>query len=182
MHFPLLPEGALVDDVLIPMQILLSGHRVVFENEALAFDRLPDSLDQEFYRKVRTAAGKVQLLVLNPTLLNPLNGSATWRFLSHKLLPRVFMPYWLALLLLANLSLNGRFYQGVLALQGLVYAAGVCGLLLGSRAGRLLSPASTFLMFNAAAIVGVLRYLFGFDRNLWHGQPLEPAPRSGAVE
>lgn len=182
MLFPPLPKGALVDDVLIPMQILLSGHRVVFENEALAFDRLPDSLDREFYRKVRTAAGKVQLVALNPTLLNPLNGSATWRFLSHKLLPRVFMPYWLALLLLTNLSLNGKFYQGVLILQGLVYAAGVCGMVLGAHAGRLLSAASTFLMFNAAAIVGSLRYLCGFDHNLWRSQPLEPAPRSGAVE
>lgn len=177
-----LPEGILLDDVLTPIRILLEGYRVVFEEHALAFDRLPDSRSLEFGRKARVRAGNIQLLALIPALLNPLRGSVAWRFMSHKLLPRVLMPYWLLALLVSNLFLKGPLYKSILVAQGVVYAAGICGLLLGTRGGRLFRPAATFLMLNAASVVGSVRYICGSDRDLWSGQSLEQMPRSRIVE
>jgi cellulose synthase/poly-beta-1,6-N-acetylglucosamine synthase-like glycosyltransferase len=168
--FSPLPEGTLLDDVLTPMRILLCGYRVVFEDQACAFDRLSASLSQEFDRKVRTLAGNVQLLYLEPALLSPLGGAATWRFISHKFLPRVLMPYCLATLLLVSIPLDGLLYRGALAFQVMVYVAGLFGLFLGPHVGRLLGLPSAFLLLNAACVVGAVRYTCGLGRELWRGQ------------
>jgi len=168
--FSPLPEGTLLDDVLVPMRILLCGYRVVFEDQARAFDRLSASLSQEFDRKVRTLAGNVQLLYLEPALLNPLRGAATWRFISHKFLPRVLMPYCLATLFLVSIPLDGLLYRGALTFQVMVYVAGLFGLFLGPHVGRLLGLPSAFLLLNAACVVGAVRYTFGLGRELWRGQ------------
>ena len=65
-----LPEGTILDDVLLPMQVVRKGFRVVFDSRARAWDS-PDLGDgREFSRKVRTLSGNYQLLQLAPWLLS----------------------------------------------------------------------------------------------------------------
>ena len=68
--FEELPNEVLLDDVYIPLQILLKGYRVVFESGAKVFD-IESDLDTEWRRKARTLAGNFQLVQHLPSLLNP---------------------------------------------------------------------------------------------------------------
>src|SRR5439155_691970 len=40
-----LPEDTILDDVLVPMRVVLAGYRVVFSQDAYAFDRAPPDAD-----------------------------------------------------------------------------------------------------------------------------------------
>ena len=73
---PHLPEGLILDDVFIPMEVARTGARVIFEPRAIAWDNLPVRPRQEFRRKVRTLFGNYQLLRLAPWLLTAANPSA----------------------------------------------------------------------------------------------------------
>ena len=128
--FPVLPEGTVLDDVFVPMQVLRGGHRVVLEEGAVAWDRPSRSSSQERGRKLRTLAGNFQLVSLAPWLLVPGANPAWLRFVSHKLL-RLLSPWLLLLLAGASVALAGRhgFYllaaAGLAAFVALVVLAGV---------------------------------------------------------
>ncbi|MCZ7625403.1 MAG: glycosyltransferase [Candidatus Methylomirabilis sp.] len=166
-----LPEGALVDDLLTPMRILLNGYRVVFEAGACAFDSLSPSNSHEFRRKVRTLAGNIQILHVELALLNPLRREPIWRYWSHMLLPRVLMPYCLMLLLLSNVTLAGPIFSSVLVLQLVMYGIGSIGLCLASRGGLLFRAASTFVLLNAASVVAAVQYALRPSHEMWRRQP-----------
>ena len=74
-----IPPGTLLDDVYWPMHVVLQGYRVVHDERAKAFDRLPDNPHDEFRRKVRTLAGNFQLLTLLPySALLPWRNRVWW--------------------------------------------------------------------------------------------------------
>jgi poly-beta-1,6-N-acetyl-D-glucosamine synthase len=155
------PEGTILDDLYIPMQVVRRGKRVVFEPGARAWDSPDLGAEREFARKVRTLSGNYQLLQLAPWLLtgeNPL----LFEFISHKLL-RLVVPFALALLFLSSMFLGGLFYRAVFVLQALFYGL---SLLAGLRVNRgPLAPASdaalTFVVLNAAAAVAFANFLTG---------------------
>ena len=102
-----IPEGTVLDDVLLPMQVVAAGARVVFEPGARGWDRASSSPRQERARKVRTLAGNLQLLRLAPWLLDPRTNPAWFRFASHKLL-RLAAPWLTVLLAVAAVALAPR--------------------------------------------------------------------------
>ena len=63
-----LPEGAILDDVLLPMEVVLKKSRVIFDSQARAWDSPDLGEGREFSRKVRTLSGNYQLLQLAPWL------------------------------------------------------------------------------------------------------------------
>jgi cellulose synthase/poly-beta-1,6-N-acetylglucosamine synthase-like glycosyltransferase len=178
-----LPPGTVLDDVLVPMRILLAGHRVVVEPGARAFDVGGALRGREFARKVRTVAGNVQLLRLCPALVNPLRGPAAWRFIGHKLLPRVVLPWALAAAFVSAAVLPGAAYRMALTAQALVYGVGIAGIALERRGGPLLRAPAAFVTLNAAAMVGTIRYFTTEPERLWSGRrprPSDAASRPGA--
>ncbi len=64
-----IPRGTILDDVYWPMRVALQGYRVVHDEQAHAFDRLPDRTGDEFRRKVRTLSGCFQLAARLPAVL-----------------------------------------------------------------------------------------------------------------
>ena len=79
-----LPAGTLLDDVLAPMRVVLGGHRIVFEEDARAFDRASADAEAESRRKVRTLAGNYQILTQEPRLLVPVVNPVWLQYMSHK--------------------------------------------------------------------------------------------------
>lgn len=96
-----IPEETLLDDVLIPMNAVMAGQRVLFESEAYAFDVPSSDPAREKRRKTRTIAGNFQLPSLSPALLNPIKNPLWWQFISHKML-RLIAPVLLVVALVAN--------------------------------------------------------------------------------
>ncbi len=117
-----LPPDTILDDVLTPMRIVLGGHRVVFNERARAFDRVPIDADAEARRKVRTLAGNYQILALEPRLLLPWRNPIWLQYLSHKL-GRLAVPYAMLILFASSILLADRhaLYQLALALQVAFY-------------------------------------------------------------
>ena len=96
-----IPDETLLDDVLIPMNAVMAGQRVLFESEAYAFDVPSSDPDREKRRKTRTIAGNFQLASLAPALLNPAKNPLWWQFISHKML-RLIAPGLLVVALISN--------------------------------------------------------------------------------
>jgi cellulose synthase/poly-beta-1,6-N-acetylglucosamine synthase-like glycosyltransferase len=155
------PEGTILDDVYIPMQVVRQGKRVVFESRARAWDSPDLGSEREFARKVRTLSGNYQLVQLAPWLLSSKN-PVRFEFVSHKLL-RLAVPFALAILLVASMVLPAPVYRSALVLQAVFYGL---SLLAGLRLSRgplssMSDAALTFVMLNGAAAVAFVNFLTG---------------------
>jgi biofilm PGA synthesis N-glycosyltransferase PgaC len=158
-----LPEDTLLDDVLAPMRAVLAGHIVVFEDRAKAFDRGSRDAATESRRKVRTLAGNVQILWLEPRLLVPVVNPVWWQYVSHKI-GRLLVPYGLIALVVASISLSDDHWFYELALMGQLafYALAFWGALLADRVARL---ALTFVVLNYSAVAGTVAAVM--RRKVW---------------
>lgn len=170
--FAPLDPRTILDDVAIPMGVVLAGHRVVFEPRAVAHDDLTGSTGAEYRRKRRTLAGNYQLLWLRPELLHPGRNRILWQLLSHKV-GRLLVPWALLVSLLASglLAAGGHLLFAVLfALQaGFYVLAGV-----GALAPRWATWARfpwTFVVLNLAAASGLVAFVTGRATARWKTAP-----------
>jgi biofilm PGA synthesis N-glycosyltransferase PgaC len=158
-----LPPKTILDDVLAPMQAVLAGARVVFEDRARAYDHA-GSVSNEVRRKTRTLAGNYQILALQPRLLIPVVNPIWVQYVSHKL-GRLIVPWALLALLVSNalLVMDGAFYAFTFAGQVAFYALALCGARLEDR--RLPRLSFTFVMLNWTAVAGLLALASG--KRVW---------------
>lgn len=154
-----LSRGAVLDDLLVPMNARKLGYRVIYDPEAIATDYAPETIRGEFARRVRIAAGSFQAL---PELMRMhLTGYTAFSFYSHKLL-RWLLPFFLIALLLSNGFLISRpFYAYFAAAQVLFYIWAILGGTCSEQLKRVrFGLIGHFLVaMNAAFLVGFFRYL-----------------------
>lgn len=156
-----LPEGTILDDVLVPMQVVRQGSRVIFDTRARAWDAPDLGEGREFSRKVRTLSGNYQLLQLAPWLLTA-EDPIRFEFISHKL-SRLAVPFALLALLIASIFLTEPFYRLALGLQLAFYAlsiAAIANVKIGPLS-RIADPARTFLVLNSAAVIAFVNFVTG---------------------
>jgi poly-beta-1,6-N-acetyl-D-glucosamine synthase len=156
------PEGTILDDVYIPLQIVKQGKRVIFEPHARAWDSPDLGGGLEFARKVRTLSGNYQLVQLMPWVLSRQN-PVLLRFVSHKLL-RLVAPFALAAMFVASLWLKAPVYRVALILQLAFYGLGVVALAQLLKRGpvaRAADAAATFVLLNTAAVVAFANFISG---------------------
>src|SRR5262249_19070149 len=133
---PRLPEDTILDDVVIPMNAVLAGMRVVFDSAARVYDHLTSCAEEEFGRKVRTLMGNYQLLARMPALLLPWRNPVFFQFSSHKV-GRLVAPYLLIALFISNLFLwDDWFYKVTMLLQTCWYLLAIAGTLISGDARR----------------------------------------------
>ncbi|MFN8580276.1 MAG: glycosyltransferase [Gemmatimonadaceae bacterium] len=87
-----LPDGLILDDLYTPMQLVLRGYRVGFDEQALAYDARHFAPREEYRRKARTLTGVLQLCAWLPAVVMPTRNPIWVQFVSHKLL-RLATPY-----------------------------------------------------------------------------------------
>jgi cellulose synthase/poly-beta-1,6-N-acetylglucosamine synthase-like glycosyltransferase len=161
-----LPEGTILDDVFIPLQVAAQGKRVVFEPRARAWDRADLGAGREFSRKVRTLSGNYQLLQLAPWILSRRN-PIRFEFVSHKLL-RLVIPFALVIVFVTSALLPGTFYRASWFLQVAFYGMSLVALLrlnLGLLS-RGANAALTFVVLNTAAVVAFANFVSG-RKSVW---------------
>jgi cellulose synthase/poly-beta-1,6-N-acetylglucosamine synthase-like glycosyltransferase len=163
-----LPPDTILDDVVIPMNVVLSGYRVLFDPAALAFDPQPLEPAAERLRKRRTLAGNFQMLFRYPAWLLPWRNRAWWQLISHKYF-RILAPIFLlaAFASAAVLSLFSPFYRALFAAQCLLYLAAAAGLLLPSCRNPLLAVPAGFLFLNGMTIAAFWHYLSSAAPQEW---------------
>jgi cellulose synthase/poly-beta-1,6-N-acetylglucosamine synthase-like glycosyltransferase len=154
------PAGIILDDMFQPLSIIRQGYRSVLDPRAYVYDTWPEKVDGEFHRKVRTLAGNFQLFQLAPWTLTPQN-RVLFRLVSHKV-ARLVVPYLLVLLLISSLALSvgSRVFAAFAVIQLLGWALSIAGLRSRNAVlNRIAAPASALLVLNAAAVVGLYKFL-----------------------
>jgi poly-beta-1,6-N-acetyl-D-glucosamine synthase len=169
--FVALDPATILDDVALPMEVVLAGYRVLFAPEARAWDRVAEDPGLEYRRKVRTLAGNCQLLRLRPALLDPVRNRLLWQLLSHKL-ARLAVPWCLLVALLSSgwLAFRGEpLYTGLLLAQLLFYLLAAVGGLRARQRRRLRLSALpyAFVLLNLAAAGGLVGFLRGTETAAW---------------
>jgi len=158
-----MPPGTILDDVFIPMNVVLKGKRVIFDPSAVAKDRIFSERGKEFSRKVRTLTGNYQLLRFAPWLLTPRN-PLLFRFICHKLL-RLVVPLLLFAMLITSAFAQGSLYREVFWAQISMYALAILGWILPvTKKSRLVSIPNTFLILNIAAVLAFCNFVVGRQR------------------
>lgn len=164
-----LPEGTVLDDVLIPMRVAAAGWRVIFEPRALAWDQPSAQPEDERRRKIRTLAGNYQLVQLAPWLLQPWSNPLWFRFVSHKLL-RLLAPWLILVVVAASVLLVGRHFLYSLTLLACIGGVGLVAL------GRLrpawaqwmpVRLATAFWYLNLFAAEALFRFARNRRLHLW---------------
>jgi biofilm PGA synthesis N-glycosyltransferase PgaC len=160
-----LPAGTLLDDVLEPMRAVLKGCRIVFEEDAIAYDRASVDAAAESRRKTRTLAGNYQILAQEPRLLLPFVNPVWLQYVSHKI-GRLVVPWALLGLFVATVVLarGNVLYTVPLVAQGVFYGLALAGAMFQARE-RFARIAFTFVLMNFAAVAGLAALRRG--REVW---------------
>ena len=124
--FQSLEPDTINDDFILPMRIVSLGYRAVYEPTINTFEMESASLELDFSRRRRLAAGNLQQLVRLRQMLNPSYKGVAFTFASGKGL-RTLMPFLLVLFLLgcASLSLGNIFFCILLIFQIWVYGVAI---------------------------------------------------------
>lgn len=160
--FRKLPEEAIIDDFLISMSILIKGYKLIFREEAVAYETTAGSMKDEFKRRVRIGSGNFQSIkYLRPLLFNK-NIKRVITFWSHKLL-RWTVPIALLILLITNIFLFGlnTFFSIALIMQGILYLSFFLGWFLDKKnikMGILYIP-YYFVFMNLGLLVGFWKFI-----------------------
>jgi cellulose synthase/poly-beta-1,6-N-acetylglucosamine synthase-like glycosyltransferase len=157
-----LPAGLILDDLFVPMRLVLAGRRIGFVDGARATDRRRFDTQQEFRRKTRTLTGVIQLCAWLPGVLVPVRNPVWLQFVFHKLL-RLLTPYLLVLALAgAAWGIVTRVPATRLAPAALIAIVLAAVLLFAPRVGpRLRAVAVQGVALQGAVIVAAYNGLRG---------------------
>lgn len=154
-----LPEDTLLDDVVMPLNALRGGRRIVLEIGARVYDRVAANTQQERRRKLRTLTGNFQLFRRDPWLLLPWKNKAWMQFAFHKA-ARLLVPYALMVLFVVPLLQHGVIWRLFWTAQAVFYL-----MAFGSGRNwplcdnRLAATARLFTELNLTAALAAWKYM-----------------------
>ena len=163
-----IPPGTILDDVYWPMRVVLDGYRVVHDDQAIVYDRLPSRRRDELRRKIRTLSGNFQIGCRLPSILNPFRNPIFVALVSHKL-ARLVVPWAMLAAFISSAFLVGPIYRLAFIAQIALYAIGLAGMY--RRVAERWRPAGTlsaFLFLNGACLLAFFVWLGGGARSSWH--------------
>lgn len=167
VYTPLPPSAC--SDLVEPLCIVRSGHRVVFESRALAYEETTRSSEEEFGMRVRVATRGMRGVLTVRQLLNVFRYPwIAFQLICHKIL-RWLVPVWLLLIFCATFFLSGvPVYRDLLFLQIGFYGFALLSLLVPlHRKWNVLGIPLFFITLNAAALVGLLETVRGHRYVVW---------------
>jgi cellulose synthase/poly-beta-1,6-N-acetylglucosamine synthase-like glycosyltransferase len=155
------------DDVLIPMNVIRRGYRMIFAADAVSEEDTTENVRHEFSRRTRIGAGNFQAFFWLLDFLSPLRGWPWFCYVSHKV-TRWFSPMFIVLALLSSLFLtllSGPALYAVMFLCGL-------SIVVVAFSYRVLPlpfvrPLYYFISMNTALFFGFFRYLGGIKTAAW---------------
>lgn len=172
--FRALPAGTIVDDFLIPMLMRLErGGSVIFRPAAKAWEMVPETVKDEFRRRVRIGAGDAHALRHTWRLLLPSQGMLALTYWSHKII-RWVGPELLLTAFVANLWLIDRPWERRLfAAQLAFYSVGFASSRLRTIPvfGWLATGIWYFMVLNSALLIGTLKSMCGRAAPVWQRTP-----------
>ncbi len=164
--FTSLPKNLILDDVYIPLKSVEKGFRAIFEPRAIIFDSISRDAGEEFKRKARTLSGNFQIFILLRKLFNPFISPVAVQLFSHKFL-RLTVPFFLICLFVSNVFvLEEGILRAIFIAQVIFYILALLGLFT-DMLKNITNVPKMFLVMNAAAVVGLYRFLFKKQNVAW---------------
>jgi cellulose synthase/poly-beta-1,6-N-acetylglucosamine synthase-like glycosyltransferase len=164
---PFPPNTYSNDDVLMPMNIIRQGYRMLFDPEAVSWEQSSARIRGEFKRRIRIGAGNFQAFFWLLDFLNPMRGWPWFCYVSHKV-TRWFSPICMGIALISAMALAllhaGTVYSIILGGMLVFLAAGLSSFLIPARPLRF---AFYFISMNVALALGFFRYLSGIKSAAW---------------
>lgn len=130
-----MPDHLILDDVWLPMHLVLAKRRVGYELSAQAWDARSTSSAQEKTRKVRTLTGNFQLMAWMPAVLVPGRNPIWVQFVSHKVL-RLLTPWMIMLFVFSAAVVMLPYARATLSYRVLMAAGLTVGALMTLRQTR----------------------------------------------
>lgn len=168
-----IPAEAITDDFYVSLSINLQGKTIAYTTRAAATEAASLSIQDEWNRKVRIAAGGFQSLLYFATALNPfLYPRLSFQFFSHRVLRWFITMPALLFIFFCNawlvLQRTGVGYDFLFVLQCFFYGLALAGFLFRhSGTNRFLQLPFYFVMMHAALPVGAWRYMTGRQSAVW---------------
>jgi cellulose synthase/poly-beta-1,6-N-acetylglucosamine synthase-like glycosyltransferase len=165
-----LSRNILSDDFRICMNVIASGEKAISNHEAIVYEDVPNSLSEEFSRKVRISAGNFQnLKYFSHILLKPFS-IETFCFVSHKML-RWLTPFLWLLVMASNILLASTsvFFMLLLMVQVIFLLLPALDFLL-KKLNLHVVPVRFFthlFFMNVALFVGFFKYIKGIRSGVW---------------
>lgn len=192
------PDSIINDDFWIAARLIRRGHRVVYAGAARSTEHVSATAGDEAARRSRIVAGRFQAIANAHKLLPPRRPLVAWQIVSHKFL-RPLVPLAMLGALVCNLLAVARPARAgqrgiarlapptnwiMLLLQAAFYAAALLGGRIAprGRAGKLLYVATFLVNSNAAALVGLVRFVSGRQTTLWRRAERRPMALPEASE
>lgn len=159
------PNDTLIEDFIIAIAVIRQGKRVVFESQALGWEKGVTSLNEEFRRKVRIAAGAAQGLCRGNAWPHSAPASFWFIFISHKLL-RWFSP--VVGLVVVSLAICLASPMARLVAAGFLLMIILAALRILTRQTHRLLDAPFYFLFNQFAVgLGLIKGFTGTQSVLW---------------
>lgn len=164
-------EESLAEDFALPLKIGSMGFRVVYEKEAIAYEKASMDTKTELTRKTRIVSKGMNVLFKMRHLLNPFKYPLlSFQLISHKIF-RWLTPLFMMLLFMSNITLLNAsawfFILGMLQLN--FYLLALAGYLLKDyvHKPKLLRLIYHFCIVNLAAFWGIVKFLRGNKKVIW---------------
>lgn len=160
-NFEAPPSHAIIEDFWLTMSVIRQGFRVAYEPHARATEYASPSMQAEWVRKSRIAAGGWQAVAAFADQLHPRRGRVAFQFFSHRVLRWIVVPVLLPILFSLNLTLARHpLYATLLVLQATLYTAALLGWWLEKRGPlpRWLAIPCFFFVSHLACLQGGWRH------------------------
>lgn len=168
--FVKVPDGFLMDDFFITLDVIEKKGKVLFEPEALCYEDVNDDPMIEFKRKIRISLGNFRNLKYYRHLLFPIHKGLGFAFLSHKVL-RWFTPF--ALMMSFALCFLLAFYFNLFILMSFLYSLLIILPLLTIFLEKVkikipvVNSIGHFILMNFALLLGYFKYISANNESAW---------------
>jgi cellulose synthase/poly-beta-1,6-N-acetylglucosamine synthase-like glycosyltransferase len=168
--FVKVPDGFLMDDFFITLDVISKKGKVLFEPDAICYEDVNDAPLIEFKRKVRISLGNFRNLYYYQKLLFPFHKGFGFAFLSHKVL-RWFTPF--ALIISFFMTVCISFYYPWFFFIMLAYSLLVALPFLTIYLEKvklklpLINSLGHFILMNAALFVGFFKFISSSNESAW---------------
>jgi len=169
-HFVKVPDGFLMDDFFITLDVISKGGNVLFEPEALCFEDVNDAPMIEFKRKIRISLGNFRNLKFYKHLLFPITNGFGFAFFSHKVL-RWFTPFAImfSFALALILMLYCPFFKWVALAYSLLIVLPILTIFLEKVKLKIpfVNALGHFILMNFALLLGYFKFISASHESAW---------------
>lgn len=168
--FVKVPDGFLMDDFFITLDVISKKGTVLFEPEAVCYEDVNDAPLIEFKRKIRISLGNYRNLNYYQHLLFPVYKGFGFAFLSHKVL-RWITPF--AIITSFFISVCISFYIPLFFFVTLAYALLIALPLLTIYLEKikvklpLINALGHFILMNFALFLGFFKFISSTSESSW---------------